>query len=209
MLLAPFFCIVIAQLFYWIGSPERLWGPRYYFEGFAGLWLLAAVGLTKAWEYLTPPPSPLLTGDAQRADRGMRWRRPALIAVVTLLVAINLLFNLPARLQEAHGFYGISRAQLQPIEAADLHNALVIVYADRWLEYGALLGHQSPLLDDDVIYPRREWSRGRRSGDCGISGAQRILPGAGAVDCRETVSFESKHAADERGFSRLVSGNPC
>jgi 4-amino-4-deoxy-L-arabinose transferase-like glycosyltransferase len=50
-LLAPFACLVTAYLFYWIGSPSRLWGPRYYFEGFAWLWLLAAVGLVKAWDW--------------------------------------------------------------------------------------------------------------------------------------------------------------
>jgi hypothetical protein len=55
---------------------------------------------------------------------------------------------------EAHGFYGITRAQLQPIEQAGLHNALVIVYAERWLEYGAMLAEMSPTLDDEVVYAR-------------------------------------------------------
>jgi 4-amino-4-deoxy-L-arabinose transferase-like glycosyltransferase len=138
-LLAPFSCLVVAYLFYWIGSPARLWGPRYYFEGFAGLWLLGAVGLLKVWDW---------------ARTRQRWLRPALAGVLALLVMVNLAANIPARMAEAHGFYGISRAQLQPIEGANLHNALVIVYVDRWLEYGAMLGEMSPTLDDDVVYVR-------------------------------------------------------
>jgi len=139
-LLAPFACLVIAYLFYWIGSPARLWGPRYYFEGFGGLWLLGAVGLLKAWEW------------ARRQQRP--WLQPVLAAVLALMVTANLTLNLPSRMGEARGFYGITRAQLDPILEADLHNALVIVYAERWLEYGAMLSGMSPLLDDDIVYAR-------------------------------------------------------
>ncbi|HSR31385.1 MAG TPA: glycosyltransferase family 39 protein [Anaerolineae bacterium] len=139
-LLSPFACLVLAYLFYWIGSPARLWGPRYYFEGFGGLWLLGAVGLVKVWEWA----------------KGQRkaWLRPVLIGVLTLMIAANLAFTLPSRMQQANGFYGITRSQLDPIAQADLHNALVIVYADRWLEYGAMLAGMSPLLNDDVVYAR-------------------------------------------------------
>ncbi len=139
VLLAPFTCLVIAYLFYWIGSPARLWGPRYYFEGFAGLWLLAAVGLRKVWDWARTRP---------------HWLRPVLAGVLVLMVALNLAFNLPSRMGEAHGFYGITRTQFQPIKEADLHHALVIVYAERWLEYGAMLAEMSPTLDDDVVYAR-------------------------------------------------------
>ncbi len=139
MLLAPFACLVLAYLFYWIGSPSRLWGPRYYFEGFGGLWVLSAVGLRKAWKW---------------AGVHRPRLRPALAAALVLLTAGSLALNLPGRMREAHGFYGITRSQLEPIEEAGLDNALVIVYAERWLEYGALLTSLSPTLDDDVIYAR-------------------------------------------------------
>jgi 4-amino-4-deoxy-L-arabinose transferase-like glycosyltransferase len=135
----PFLCLVIAYLFYWIGSPARLWGPRYYFEGFGGLWLLGAVGLLKVWE---------------SAQTRHPWVRPALLTALILVMAISLGVNLPSRMQQAHGFYGISRKQLEPIEQADLQNALVFVYADRWLEYGAMLAETSPTLDGDVVYAR-------------------------------------------------------
>ncbi len=138
-LLAPFSCLVVAHLFYWIGSPSRLWGPRYYFEGFGGWWLLGAVGILKLWDW------------SKRKRPWVRWSGAATFA---LLAALFLWLNVPGRMQEAHGFYGITRAQLKPIEEADLHYALVIVYADRWLDYGAMLGDMSPILDDDVVYAR-------------------------------------------------------
>jgi 4-amino-4-deoxy-L-arabinose transferase-like glycosyltransferase len=138
-LAAPFACLVIAYLFYWIGSPSRLWGPRYYYEGFAGLWLLAALGLVKLWD---------------RALAWQRWLRPALAIVVSALVVVNLGLSIPDRMALAHGFYGITRSQLEPVEEAGLKNAIVLVYAERWLEYGALLSGMGPLLDDDVLYVR-------------------------------------------------------
>jgi hypothetical protein len=129
----------VAYLFYWIGSPSRLWGPRYYFEGFGLLWILAAVGLLKAWGW---------------AVQQGPWFKRSIVVVVLLLTLTNLILNLPSRLRSAHGFYGISRAQFEPIHQAGLHDALVIVYAERWLEYGALLASMGPTLDDDVIYAR-------------------------------------------------------
>jgi hypothetical protein len=138
-LLAPFACLVVAYLFYWIGSPSRLWGPRYYFESFGALWVLAAVGLRKAWKWA----------------RGRHpWLRPALALALVVMTAASLAVTLPGRMREAHGFYGITRSQFEPIEAAGLDDALVIIYAERWLEYGALLASMSPTLDDDVVYAR-------------------------------------------------------
>jgi hypothetical protein len=80
--------------------------------------------------------------------------RPALAAAVVFLVVLNLAVNLPARMGEAKGFYGITRDQFRPIDEEDPHNALVIVYAERWLEYGALLSSMSPTLDDNIVYAR-------------------------------------------------------
>ncbi len=141
LLLTPFAGLVIAYMFYWIGSPMRFWGPRYYFESFSGLWILAAAGLSRLWNQLRTRP---------------RWSRSLALAVFALLLVVNLGVNLPPRLAQAKGFYGISRDQLRPIEAAGIHNALVFVQAKRWLEYGALLNQMGPLLADDVLYPRSE-----------------------------------------------------
>ncbi len=135
----PFTGLVVAYLWYWVGSPARLWGPRYYFEGFGGMWLLSAVGLIKVWRW---------------ASARVRWMRRGLVGALVAVTVLQAATNLPGRMEEAHGYYGISRAQLQPIQQANLHHALVIVYADRWLEYGALLAGMSPTLDDDVLYVR-------------------------------------------------------
>ena len=88
------------------------------------------------------------------AKTWQRWARPVLAGTLALMVALGLALNVPSRMGEAHSFYGITRSQLQPIEAADVHNALVIVYAERWLEYGAMIAGMSPTLDDDVVYAR-------------------------------------------------------
>ena len=40
------------------------------------------------------------------------------------------------------------------IEEAALQNALVIVYAERWLEYGAMFAEMNPMRDDDIVYAR-------------------------------------------------------
>ena len=74
--------------------------------------------------------------------------------MLVVLVLANLYLNVPSRMAEAHGFYGITQSQRDPIEEAGIHNALVIVYAERWLEYGALLSGMSPMLDDDIVYAR-------------------------------------------------------
>ena len=44
-----------------------MWGSRYYFEGFTGLWLLASVGLVKVWDW---------------AKDRQSWLRPALVAAL-------------------------------------------------------------------------------------------------------------------------------
>lgn len=140
LLVAPFVTLVIAYIFYWIGSPVRLWGPRYYFEGFAVLWIAAAVGLLRVWDL----------GGARR------WLRPALTGVVGVLLVANLGANLPGRLAQVQALYGSGRAMLASVKEAGIHNALVFVSGEHWRDYGAFLAQMGPLLDDDVLYPTAE-----------------------------------------------------
>lgn len=61
-----------------------------------------------------------------------------------------------------HGLYGISRARLDPFltsQAQEVTPALVIVHADKWTEYGALLELQDPFLDTPFLFVI---SRGQR-----------------------------------------------
>ncbi len=140
LLITPFVALVIVYLFYWIGSPVRLWGPRYYFEGFAVLWIAAAVGLLRLWDW----------GAARR------WLRPVLVGVVGVMLITNLGINLPGRLAQVQALYGSGRAMLAPVVEADIHNALVFVSGEHWRDYGAFLAQMDPLLEDDVLYPTVE-----------------------------------------------------
>ena len=142
LLVTPFATLVIAYIFYWIGSPVRLWGPRYYFEGFAVLWIAGAVGLLRLWD--------------RGAEHSRRWLRPALAGIAGMMLIVNLGINLPGRLAQVQGLYGSGRAMLAPVVAADIHNALVFVSGDHWRDYGAFLAQMGPLLDDDVLYPTIE-----------------------------------------------------
>ncbi len=142
LLITPFLALVTVYIFYWIGSPVRLWGPRYYFEGFAVLWIASAVGLLRAWDW--------------GAERSRQRVRPVLAGIVGVMLIANLGVNLPGRLAQVQALYGSGRAMLAPVEDADIHNALVFVSGDHWRDYGAFLAQMGPLLDDDVLYPTVE-----------------------------------------------------
>jgi len=148
LLSSVFFSLVLVHLAYWIGS--WLFGPRYYFEGLYSLTLLTAAGIAwlAGW--------PLKRGDEWPRPERRRKVRPLLVtALVTLLVASNLLLYLPTRLVSMHGLYGIERAQLVPFqtpEAQALTPALIIVHPDPWTDYGGLLELQNATLDSPFIF---------------------------------------------------------
>ena len=142
----PFLAVV--YLAYWIGS--WLFGPRYYFEGFYSLTLLSAAGIAfiAGW--------PARPDEAWQGKTGRRRLRPLLVtALLALLLTANLLFYTPMRLGGMKGLYGVSRSRLQPFltpEAQAVAPALVIVHADKWTEYGALLELQDPFLNTPFIF---------------------------------------------------------
>lgn len=146
--IAIFPVLVLLYLFYWIGS--NLYGPRYYYEGLPSLTILSAAGI--AW----------LAGWQLRPDDApkpfTKWRRLRLFITLTALVFLmsaNLLFYMPQRLNSMHGLYGVNRERLKPFQSEQvqaLAPALVIVYPDKWTEYGALLELQDPFLDTPIIF---------------------------------------------------------
>lgn len=145
-MIAPSF--VLVYLAYWIGS--WLYGPRYYYETLFSLTLVSAAGVAflAGW--------PLQPGEPWPNYPGWGRLRPLLAAaLVSFLVALNLVFFMPQRLQSLYGLYGISAARLEPFrtpEAAELAPALVIVDPDKWTEYGALLDLQSPFLKEPFLF---------------------------------------------------------
>lgn len=145
---AIFPALLLVYLAYWVGS--WLFGPRYYYEGLQSLVLVSALGIAwlAGW--------PVLPGQEFPNFSGMKRFRPlAVTALLGVLVALNLIFYLPSRLDMMHNLYGISRADLAPFqtqEAAGLTPALVIVHTPRWMPYGALLELASPDLTSPFIF---------------------------------------------------------
>jgi 4-amino-4-deoxy-L-arabinose transferase-like glycosyltransferase len=140
--------IVLVYMTYWIGA--TLFGPRYYYEGLYSVTIISAAGI--AWLAGWP------TNHKVGYVRYMDWRklRPLLVTfVLGVLVGINLLLYLPIRLGNMVALYDINRSDQAPFQtpsAQDITPALVIVHADRWMEYGALLDLENPELTTPFIF---------------------------------------------------------
>jgi hypothetical protein len=140
--------LVLFYMAYWVGA--WLFGPRYYYEALSSLTLLSGLGIAflAGW--------PVEPGAPWRHYSGWKRARPlGVFAMVALLVAGNLVFYLPARLDGMSGLYGMERADLKPFlaaEAQDLSPALIVVHPDRWMDYGVLLELQDPFLDTPFIF---------------------------------------------------------
>ena len=138
--------LVAAYMLYW--TPAWLFGPRYYYEGLPAAAILTAGGLV--W----------LSGQAGERLKARGWFPRARLWVVclaaSLLVAGNILFYLPLRLEMMKGLYHVSAADLAPfrsMEARGLPPTLVIVHVrEDWIEYGRLLDLSSPLFDSQFIF---------------------------------------------------------
>jgi hypothetical protein len=152
-----FLSLVVVHLAYWIGA--ALYGPRYYYESLFSLTIFSAAGI--AWLAGWP------LGDNYERRPVIGWRklRPLLATwLVGVLVSINLLVYAPIRLGGMVNLYGISAADQQPFrqpEVQALTPALVIVDANRWMEYGTLLDLENPSLTSPLIFawtnnPERE-----------------------------------------------------
>lgn len=129
--------LLLAYSFYWIGS--WLYGPRYYYEALPGLAVVSAAGVV------------YLGGWYARADILVGIRRRGMAALFAGLIAVDLVFYLPARLAFMRHLYGISRQAMAPIEAAQLGRALIVVHPKRhWTEYGALLTLSPPFSSTDT-----------------------------------------------------------
>jgi hypothetical protein len=127
---------------YWIGS--WLFGPRYYAEALPALALFSAAGI--AW----------LGGWIGRRTSARHFRRLAIFGLTTLLLVVDALWYIPARVGGMRGLYHITRAPSEQIAAQNLGHALIIVHADRWFQYAQLLPLVPPFSDSDL---RIAWSR--------------------------------------------------
>jgi 4-amino-4-deoxy-L-arabinose transferase-like glycosyltransferase len=152
-----FLSLVLVYMAYWIGA--AVYGPRYYYEGLFSLTIFSAAGIAwlAGW--------PLGSENTPRAVIGWRKLRPLLVTwLVGVLVMINLTLYTPIRLGGMVNLNGISAADQQPFrqpEVQALTPALVIVNANPWMEYGALLDLENPDLSSPLIFawttnPQRE-----------------------------------------------------
>lgn len=147
LLAGPFVALVAVHVAYWVGA--QVYGPRYYYEGHAGLAILAALGLRgllglmigrRKWD------AEALLG---RGNLHSAWPVYTLLAA---LIAVNVCTYLPGRLADWHGLYGIQRAPLEQLEALRRSDrVLVMVRGRRWIEYAAFFALNSPWLDDPVV----------------------------------------------------------
>ena len=164
-----FLSLVAVHLAYWIGA--RLFGPRYYYEGLPGLTIFSAAGIAwlAGW--------PLRENQERRTASGWRKLRPLLVTwLLGVLVAINLLAYTPIRLGNMVNLYGISAADQAPFlqpEVQALVPALVIVDAELWMDYGALLDLQDPYLTAPIIFawttnPEKEYVLARAFPERGV-----------------------------------------
>ncbi|PWB56327.1 MAG: hypothetical protein C3F13_01960 [Anaerolineales bacterium] len=140
--------LILVYMTYWIGA--SLFGPRYYYEGLYSATLLSAAGIAwlAGWPY-----SPKT---AYLRYQGWRKLRPLLVTLlVGVLVVINLVAYLPARLSAMVDLYDIShsdQALFQASSAQVLTPALIIVHTNSWTEYGALLDLENPELTSRFIF---------------------------------------------------------
>ena len=143
-----FLSLVLVYLAYWVGS--WLFGPRYYYEGLYSLTLLSAAGIAFLAGWPVHP-------DEKKAVRQDRAKiRPLLVtALVAFLVAGNLLFYSPYRLESMRNLYGISAHRLEVFDRPEvraLAPALIVVHADHWTEYGNLILLENALLDTPFVF---------------------------------------------------------
>ncbi len=135
--------LVAVYLLYW--TPAWLFGPRYYYEGLPAAAVLTAAGI--AW---------LAGKPAARQKWPARARLGAVCLAAGILIAGDILFYLPLRLQMMKGLYGVHASDLAPFQTAEARSlppTLVIVHPkDDWIEYGRLLDLSSPMLDSQFIF---------------------------------------------------------
>jgi hypothetical protein len=144
-----FISLFFIYMAYWIGA--WLFGPRYYYEGLISLTLLTAAGIALLASWPTRPGQPF--------PRYNGWRKAqplAMTGLLALLVAVNLWFYIPARMQVMHGLYGVSRSHQAPFLAPNAQQfapALIVVHTSKqWIEYGTLIGLENPFLDTPFIF---------------------------------------------------------
>jgi hypothetical protein len=129
-------------------TPGQMYGPRYYFEALGAMALLSARGVT------------LLVHVLERAVRhwyrSEQWARLlagiAMGTTVVTLVAYSTTHFTRGEFDRFRGWNSVNDRQLNTVEAARLHNALVFVTGSHWNDFAPFFAQTLPDLDTDVVY---------------------------------------------------------
>jgi 4-amino-4-deoxy-L-arabinose transferase-like glycosyltransferase len=149
LLLGTILSLMVVHIFYWAFGGTDGGFPRYYYDALPAFLLLTVRGIQICGEIL---------GEWQKSNflqwrgrSGLGWLPIGLFIVFTIY---NLVWNLPPLLAQQQGKYGITAAQLQPVERANLSEpALIIVKnVERWSDFAAPFAANSPTLDGPIIY---------------------------------------------------------
>lgn len=134
--------LILVYLAYWIGA--ELFGPRYYYEGLVSAVLCTAAGIF--WLFEMP------------LQNGRIFHRLATVFLLLGLIAYNLSFALPSRLEGMKGLYGIRRAYIDALSDPGISPPLqtpaliFIPIHETWTEYGTFLDLEDPWLTSPWIF---------------------------------------------------------
>jgi 4-amino-4-deoxy-L-arabinose transferase-like glycosyltransferase len=129
--------LVLVYAAYWVGA--WVYGPRYYVEALGAFSVLSAAGIAALAGWLG-------------ARSASRLRSLGVSALVLVLLALNVAFYLPARLQQMTGLYGMNLAARDRLQAVAPAKALIIVHpAHSWTEYGTLLTLTPPFAEGELL----------------------------------------------------------
>jgi hypothetical protein len=129
--------LVLVYGVYWVGA--WVYGPRYYVEALGAFSVLSAAGIVALAGWTG-------TRVASRA------RSLAVGTAVLALVALNVGYYLPARLEQMTGLYEMDLGARERLRAAAPANALVIVHPiTSWTEYGTLLTLTPPFAEGELL----------------------------------------------------------
>ncbi len=107
-------------------------GPRYWFEAFPALWLLAACGLRHL-----------------AAAAGLPSRRAAALAGAVLVTTTAA--GLPWRLAAYRGYNWVDRSLVEAVERAGLGRGALLLTDDRWIGWGSAAPYLEPPPDARLL----------------------------------------------------------
>ncbi len=186
LLLGSLLSLIFVHIFYWAFGGADGGFPRYYYDALPALLLLTVRGVKISadslnhWLLLKRPTTeaeaglreqnPLgwfLARRASPSKRGGFSPAPAAlqalanwlpVGLIIIFTGYNLIWNLPPLLAAQKGKYGITAAQLEVVEQANLTTpALVIVKeVKKWNDFAAPFAANSPTLDGPVVFASDE-----------------------------------------------------